>query len=476
MKKKAFFEKLYIVVFIVMLASLSLLMPFVKSDMNKEKRAGAKFPKLIKEKKINFDFCDELTDYFSDNFAFRQELSTADALIKAKVFNTSNQDRVVLGKDGWLYYSESMHDYLGEDVMSEREIYDAVKVLELMQENCEERGVTFLFTVAPNKNSLYPENMPDNYIKTNEKTNYDMLRSGMKDKNVNFVDLHSAFLADDRVMYHKWDSHWTNEGAAFAVDLILDGVGKEHYDYSDEPYTVQAVHRGDLYNIIYPSLNDLDDNVIYEREHEYTYVNAVKSTEDPIILTQNPEATGSLVMFRDSYGNASIPYIADEYEKGFFSKGQPADLDQIGYQNADTVIYEIVERNIPWLIEYLPYMEAPERELPERIILERDLPGNIREITSDKVSINTEEKGDRLLIYGNVDETYTDDDSDIYIMIISEDAVLTFEATPASYEKVKEHKEAEYAYGAYINKEKLPDDYKIMVITECDGILYGFNR
>ena len=464
LKKKILFEKLYIAVFIVMLASLSLLMPFVKSDMDKEKRVGAKLPKLIKEKKINFDFCDELTDYFSDNFAFRQELSTADALIKAKVFNTSNQDRVVLGKDGWLFYSESMHDYLGEDLMSEREIHNAVKVLELIQENCEGRGVKFLFTVAPNKNSLYGSFMPDNYIKTNEKTNYDMLRNGMKDKKVNFVDLHSAFLTDDRVMYHKWDSHWTNEGAAFAVNLILDGVGKEHYDYSDEPYTVKAAHRGDLYNIIYPSLNELDDNVIYEKEHEYSYVNNVKSTEDPIILTRNPEASGSLVMFRDSYGNASIPYIADEYGNGFFSKGQPPDLDQLDYQNADTVIYEIVERNIPWLIEYLPNMDAPERKMDE----------NVTEVSSDKVSINIEDKFNRLLVYGNVDKDYTDDDSDIYIMVISDDFGRVFEATPASYKKVHDHKEAEYTYGAYINKEQLPENYEIMVITECNGIFYGF--
>ncbi|MBQ7706979.1 MAG: hypothetical protein IJT72_04275 [Lachnospiraceae bacterium] len=465
-KKKAFFEKLYIVIFIVMLASLSLLMPFVKSDMNKEKRAGAKFPKFIKENKINFGFCDELTDYFSDNFAFRQELSTTDAVIKAKVFNTSNQDRVVLGKDGWLFYSESMHDYLGEDLMSEREIHNAARVIYLLEENCENKGVDFLFTVAPNKNSLYGRYMPDNYIKTNEKTNYDRLREELKTNSSSFVDLHTAFLNDERIMYHKWDSHWNKEGATFAVDLMLDELGVSHYDYTNEPYTVQAVHRGDLYNIIYPSLDTMDDNVVYEKEHEYSYVNDVKSTEDPIILTQNPAKEDSLVMFRDSYGNATIPYIADEFGRGFFSKGQPVDLDQIGYQNADTVIFEIVERNIPWIIEYLPYMEAPERELPEKVT----------EASSDKVIINTEDKGNRLLVYGNVDKDYTDDDSNIYIMIVSDDVKLMFEACPASYEKVDEHKEAEYAYGAYINKEQLPEDYEIMIITECDGIFYGFVR
>ena len=473
MNKKDFLSKLYIVVFMGMLLSLSVLMPFSKSDMDKEKREAAKLPKLVKENKINLDFFNELTDYFSDNFAFRQELSTADAMIKAKVFKTSNQERVVLGKDGWLYYSESMHDYLGEDVMSEREIHSAARVLYLLQENCETKGVSFLFAIAPNKNSLYPQFMPDNYIKTDEPTNFERLRNEMLSYDINFVDLHDAFLKDERIMYHRWDSHWNNEGATFAVDLLFDNLSKEHYDYTEEPYKIEASHRGDLYNILYPALDALDDNFIYEKEHEYTYVNDVKSTEDPIILTQNSGAEGSLVMFRDSYGNATIPYIADEYQRGFFSKGQPVDLDQTTYQNADTVMYEIVERNIPWIIEYLPYMDAPRRELSD--YMEKDDKAEAVEIIDNsKTTINKEDRGNRILVYGNVDESYIDAASLIFVKIVSADGEIVFEATPASFDKVKEHKEAEFAYGAYINKDELPDAYEIMIVTEYKGKLYGF--
>ncbi|MBO6114680.1 MAG: hypothetical protein J6P57_06440 [Lachnospiraceae bacterium] len=464
MNKKDFFSKLYIVIFIVFLLSLSVLMPFVKSDMDKEKREAAKFPKLLKENKINLDFFNELTDYFSDNFVFRQELSTADALIKTKIFNTSNQERVVIGKEGWLYYNGSMHDYLGDDLMSKREIHNAGRVLYLIQENCESKNVDFLFTIAPNKNSLYPEFMPDNYKRTNEPTNFERLRDEMISSNISFLDLHTAFLNDERIMYHRWDSHWNNEGATFAVDLLFDKLGKEHYDYTEEPYKIEASHRGDLYNIIYPSIDTLDDNFIYEKEHEYTYVNDVKSVEDPIILTQNQNASGSLVMFRDSYGNATIPYIADEYEKCFFSKGQPVDLDQTTYQNADTVVYEIVERNIPWLIEYVPYMDAPKRNINEEFKI----------VDDSNVTIYTEDKGNRLLVYGKVDEQYTDDDSSIYILVKSEEDATLYEATPASYIKVEEHKDAEFAYGAYIDKTELPYDYEIRVVTEYNGNYFEF--
>ena len=248
------------------------------------------------------------------------------------------------------------------------------------------------------------------------------------------------------------------------MDLLFDSLDKEHYDYTDEPYKIEASHRGDLYNIIYPSIDTLDDNFIYENEHEYTYVNDVKSVEDPIILTQNQNASGSLVMFRDSYGNATIPYIADEYEKCFFSKGQPVDLDQTTYQNADTVVYEIVERNIPWLIEYVPYMDAPKRDINEEFKI----------VDDSNVTIYTEDKGNRLLIYGKVDEQYTDDDSSIYILVKSDEDATLYEATPASYIKVEEHKDAEFAYGAYIDKTELPYDYEIRVVTEYNGNYFEF--
>ena len=178
-------------------------------------------------------------------------------------------------------------------------------------------------------------------------------------------------------------------------------------------------------------------------------------------------------MFRDSYGNATIPYIADEYQRGFFSKGQPVDLDQTTYQNADTVIYEIVERNIPWIIEYLPYIDAPRRELSDSIDKEYKAE-DVEIIDNSGTTINKEDRGNRILVYGNVDESYIGAASLIFVKVVSSDGEIVFEATPASFEKVEEHKEAEFAYGAYINKDELTDDYEIMIVTESKDKLYGF--
>ena len=462
--KKNIWNIIYIVVFVGALASLSLLMPFVKSDMSKEKRAAAAFPKPVTEKGVNLKFFKQLDDYFSDNFAFRQELSTADAVLKAKLFKSSNQERVVLGSDGWLYYSESMHDYLGDDVISDRRAWRTARVMKLIEEHCEDRGASFLFTIAPNKHTLYPEHMPANYLKTDEATNYDKILRTMADEEVSFLDLREAFLSDDRVLYHKYDSHWNNEGATYAVDKMLNALDKEHYSYESEPHHTEKSHRGDLYNILYPSIDELDENVIYDKEHEYIYVGPNSDVEDPMLMTKCEGKEGFLVMFRDSYGNASIPYIADEYKDGFFTKGQPADLDLVDTKNADTVIYEIVERNITWITSYVPYMDAPEREIE----------GMIEEAEHPDTTVHVEDRGKRYLIYGHSEDTFCNRDSSIYVRITTEDgSVHTYEAFPAEYEQSKEDYEGDSPYGMYIAKELLPEGAAISVITYKNGIYYN---
>ena len=59
-------------------------------------------------------------------------------------------------------------------------------------------------------------------------------------------------------------------------------------------------------------------------------------------------------------------------------------------------------------------------------------------------------------------------------MVKSDEDATLYEATPASYIKVEEHKDAEFAYGAYIDKTELPYDYEIRVVTEYNGNYFEF--
>lgn len=68
------------------------------------------------------------------------------------------------------------------------------------------------------------------------------------------------------------------------------------------------------------------------------------------IDTTNEQKEHSLLMFRDSFGNALYPFLADSFGHSRFSRKMPYPLTMMQEVNADVVIVEIVERNIPYLL------------------------------------------------------------------------------------------------------------------------------
>ena len=135
---------------------------YPKREVN-QKQALSPFPRIQTDGKWNLHFLSELGDYFSDHFAFRWELIQANSLIKGKVFGMSGDDSVIQGTDGYYFYTDSLDSYQGRLSLDQRELYSAARMLALIQEYVENQGGKFVFAVAPNKNTLYPQYMPYYY-------------------------------------------------------------------------------------------------------------------------------------------------------------------------------------------------------------------------------------------------------------------------------------------------------------------------
>ena len=66
-------KKIFIAIFFIMICLPSLGMFFYKTDISAEKREVQTFPKVKENGKVNMDFFNQLSDYFSDNFARSEE-------------------------------------------------------------------------------------------------------------------------------------------------------------------------------------------------------------------------------------------------------------------------------------------------------------------------------------------------------------------------------------------------------------------
>ena len=85
--------------------------------------------------------------------------------------------------------------------------------------------------------------------------------------------------------------------------------------------------------MVFPTGTKTEEDAAYDREFAFSYVRPIRSAEDQFIQTENPDRSGNLLMFRDSFGNLLHPYLADAYGQAAFSRAMPYTmslLDQTG--------------------------------------------------------------------------------------------------------------------------------------------------
>lgn len=431
-----------------------------------ENKVLSKKPAFMKEDKINVNFFQDLNEYYSDHFAYRQELVTANAVIKDNVFGESSEDLAIVGKDGWLYLKVSLDDYQGINVASERGLNNMAKTLSLMQEYANSLGGSFVFICAPNKNTLYPEYMPYYYQVVNEDNNLDLLTPKLSSYGINYVDAKAIFEAKDEILYHKGDSHWNNKGAAMMQDAIFDVAGVEHTDFTSLKYTTYDTFQGDIDKILYPLNRHNELEYDYSHHLYYKYLTPMTDTpivEESIVETTNMSGEGDkLICFRDSFGNTLLPFMAHEFDYSYFSKNVPYRIDYMYEKGINVCVVELVERNLDQLVKFSPVMPAPLRAFSEPTT----------EYKSDKTNIKIDVYENYYKFTGEVDSSVVSKDSPIFIRLTSGDNIFVIEAFPVD-EDYRVNGLSDYGFTAYISQGTLPSgDYTLEIITE-NGVYYN---
>ncbi len=321
----------------------------------------AKEPALTnKDGSFNDDVLADVASWLSDHFFGRQELISVHNLLTSRLFGTSSSDDVIYGSDGWLYYSPTLPGYTGTEPMTQRQLFAAANNLKLMREYCRSQGRDFAFMLAPNKNSLYPENMPD-YGVTAQISDAQRLHEALEEAGVAYIDLFAAFGAREETLYFAHDSHWNSYGAALGADCINEAFGVKS-DYFGGDFSGTREHLGDLHEMLYPAFKDSERDLVYGGELDFIYTSKATKPDSITLLTRGG-GEKSLLCYRDSFGNLLYPYLADSYGDARFSRSTAYDLTQPG----ECVLIELVERNIAYLYTNLPVMPATQRvlEMPQ---------------------------------------------------------------------------------------------------------------
>ncbi len=427
-----------------------------------ENKVPAAFPAIwdAESGRLNINYMSEFGDWFSDHFAGRQEMVTANALVNGRWLKSSSENIVIVGRENWLFYRDSLADYQGTKRVTARGLNNIVTSLALIQEYVQRLGSQFLFVAAPNKNTLYPQYMLYYYPKRKSANTLELLEPLLAERGIAYADAKEMFKGENEILYHAGDSHWNNRGAAMVQELLLDSIGQPYTSVLDQTPEIREDFEGDLDTIFYPLARHREREWDYSRYFHFTYDDGNPDTTQNHIETTNPIADGSLVMFRDSFGNSLVPFMADAFGKAYFTKTVPIRVDETDQRKADVFILEIVERNLDQFQRMAPVMPAPQRDLETKTITAAEDAAYV-EVTA----YDTYEK-----LSGMVDANLTDDDSPVYVRLIgSQGERRIYEMFPA-YEQDLAEVTTDYGFAGYIPAEDLAGDiYDIEVITRKDG-------
>src|SRR5271154_2566924 len=123
-----------------------------------EKRLPAQFPQFKSDLGGLKKYISGLESYFNDHFGFRNQLIHWHIQWRLAFFNGGRSD-VMMGKDGWLFFDEKqMHlveHYQGTLQFSPQELANIQKEQEYRRDWLAQRGIEYVFVVAPDKQSIY---------------------------------------------------------------------------------------------------------------------------------------------------------------------------------------------------------------------------------------------------------------------------------------------------------------------------------
>jgi len=353
------------VVSLLLVLWLPLVMSFVQGPRSvsvTENRFLAELPRLGSDPAGWAAYPAKVSRYYDDHVGLRNAMIRAYAYLTIEVFGTSPTESLVVGRQGWFYFGDpdAIAHYRGVAPLSDGQLERWRRVLLERRDWLAERGIAFLFVLVPDKPLMYPEYMPENLPRTGIDRPIDQLaRHLWETTDLEVLDLRRQLQIARRQerTYHRTDAHWNDWGAYVGYVAILERL-REMLPSLAGAKPVAATHGSHItHGMGLASIVGLASVYHEERidmlsvgprarpapEHRAHYDERVRRMI-PIALGVENDSLPRAVMFRDSYANALVPYLPENFRRILFVWERDVDPTVVMREQPDVVIQEVVGR------------------------------------------------------------------------------------------------------------------------------------
>ncbi len=296
-----------------------------------------------------------LESHIRDTFGFRRSLVRLRNLAVVRGLGSSPVPEIVLGQDGWMFFAgdNSAVDLAGGLRYAPAELDRWRRGLLDRKEGLAARGIRYLYLVAPNGMSVYPEFLPWRAVPSRPgRARLDQLAGSLSGIRC-FLDVrpHLRRARLEHPAFYKTDTHWNEWGSFAAYRAAMGRLSEE--DPTLAPLPVDAfpplgpvAMNGDLVRLL-----DLPGDrreisvgfaghakVIYPLIEPIRQAGREKPSERRVAFTfPGSGRAGKVLLYGDSYSAWLVPFMQRHFET----------VTLVAYRHSDDPFETWIDRTSP---------------------------------------------------------------------------------------------------------------------------------
>lgn len=299
--------------------------------------------------------------YYKDNFVLKNWLFRSYYFIQNDFFGVDPiPQKVVQGTNGWLFLGDSYSNVITESkaiVSFEEDELNKIKTMLLKKKAwLDERNIDFYVAVAPNKHSIYGEELP--IKKGNKTTKLEQLKAIFESEALDFIDLSDAFPdKSEGRLYHKTNTHWNDYGAYWGYKALLSKIiekypSLEMPNLEDFEMGTELSNQEDLTGML--GINIEEERIILKNSNEIAQkisstLSVPPNKKNYVFHYSSTINQIKVLTFRDSFFTTLMKFMKENFGESVYIWDKFNEV-VVETEKPNIVVWEIVERDLDLLL------------------------------------------------------------------------------------------------------------------------------
>lgn len=295
--------------------------------------------------------------YYNDHLPFRNQLIRLYNSLLYYGFGTSSNENVIVGKDGWLFYKNradglALECYTGSELLTQEELESIAHNLTHVRDTLAAEGIEFVLYIAPDKERVYSEYMPDYYGEQAEECMLTQLLSYLElHTDIRVVWPYEELMAykeahPQQLLYYKTDTHWNEIAGYIGTKALVKELGMDLPPLEEYHMRPVGTVSGDLADMLNRIGADEKVHMDISLDSQAAPRMIEHDGQGRVHYKQENAAGRKIFMRRDSFGLGMVPYLKYSFSEMVLMHYAKFKTEQLWEEKPDVFVVETVERYI----------------------------------------------------------------------------------------------------------------------------------